>query len=282
MFGYVSTDIPNLYVKDTVLYKAMYCGLCKSLGDISGLSGRLLLNYDLAFLSAFIHNVKGQDVIIEKQRCVLHRITKRPVALSTDISRKTAAVNVILAYYKLTDDVIDNGRGKIKRSIFKKAYKKAKKREPVIDEIVKRNYEDLLKLEKAASDNVDEVSACFGNMIKEIVGDFLKDDLSEAALKVSFGLGKWIYLIDALDDFDKDKKRGAYNVFINLYNDCESKKELLEKHKEDIKFVFGTVLSDIYAASKEVKYRFNHDLIDNVLQKGLTVRTGKIMENVKK
>lgn len=281
MFGYVSTDMPNLYVKDTVLYKAMYCGLCKSLGKISGTSGRFLLNYDLAFLSAFIHNVKGEDVRIEKQRCILHHIVKRPVALSTETSYKAASVNVILAYYKLTDDVIDNGKGRIKRSVFKRAYKKAKKREPVIDEIVKRNYEALLKLEKADSESIEEVSSCFGNMMKEIVQDFLKDGFSEPVAEVSYNLGKWIYLIDALDDFDKDKKSKAYNVFVNLYKDSESKKQLLEKHKEDLEFIFGKILSDVYINSKDVKYSFNHDLIDNVLQKGLMVRTKKVMENAK-
>ena len=51
MFGYVKTDMPNMFVKDTVLYKAMYCGLCKGIGNVCGTKGRLLLNYDLAFLS---------------------------------------------------------------------------------------------------------------------------------------------------------------------------------------------------------------------------------------
>ena len=50
MFGYVKTDFPNLYVKDTVLYKAMYCGLCKSIGCVSGIRGRLALNYDLTYV----------------------------------------------------------------------------------------------------------------------------------------------------------------------------------------------------------------------------------------
>lgn len=59
MFGYVKTDFPNLYVKDTVLYKAMYCGLCKGIGRTCGQKGRFLLNYDLTFLSVFMHNVLG-------------------------------------------------------------------------------------------------------------------------------------------------------------------------------------------------------------------------------
>ncbi|MBR0190231.1 MAG: hypothetical protein IJQ23_07605, partial [Clostridia bacterium] len=71
MFGYLTTDFPNLYVKDVVLYKAAYCGLCKSIGRTCGTKGRFLLNYDLTFLSVFIHNVLGEDFEIKKQRCIL-------------------------------------------------------------------------------------------------------------------------------------------------------------------------------------------------------------------
>lgn len=281
MFGYVSTDIPNLYVKDTVLYKAMYCGLCKSLGETCGVTGRMLLNYDLTFLSVFVHNIKGEDVKIEKQRCILHHITKRPVALSTEISRRIANTNVILAYFKLTDDVVDNGKGKIKRSVFKKAYKSAAKKEPVINEIVKRNYDELLSLEKRNSAIIEEVSEPFGNLMKELIRELLGNDFTESTESVSYNLGKWIYLIDALDDFDKDKKSKSFNVFINSYDDVQNKKELLLKHKEDLEFLFGRILSDIYTNSKNIKYKFNHDLVDNILQKGLMAKTKYIMENAK-
>ena len=33
MFGYVRYDLPNLYIKDMMLYKAMYCGLCKGIAQ---------------------------------------------------------------------------------------------------------------------------------------------------------------------------------------------------------------------------------------------------------
>ena len=40
MFGYVRYDIPNLYIKDFMLYKAMYCGLCKGIGASCGQMAR--------------------------------------------------------------------------------------------------------------------------------------------------------------------------------------------------------------------------------------------------
>ena len=72
MFGYVKTDTPYVYMKDNILYKAMYCGLCKGIGKKCGQKGRLCLSYDLTFLSLFAHNVLGQDVKVNKERCVIH------------------------------------------------------------------------------------------------------------------------------------------------------------------------------------------------------------------
>ena len=128
MFGYVKTDMPNMYVKDTVLYKAMYCGLCKGIGCSCGTKGRLLLNYDLTFLSLFVHNVLNIDVEVEKQRCIIHHIKKRPVAVPDDVTKRIAALNVILAHHKFNDDVIDSGKGRFGRAFFRSSYKKAKKR----------------------------------------------------------------------------------------------------------------------------------------------------------
>lgn len=278
MFGYIKTDFPNLYVKDTVLYKAAYCGLCKSIGKVCGTSGRFLLNYDLTFLSVFIHNVIGEDFKIEKQRCILHHIIKRPVAVPDMVSLRIAALNVILAYYKLSDNVIDENKGKIKRSFFKKAYKKAKKAEPALDLIVKNNYEKLLAYEKQKSDSIDMVSDPFGNMMKEITAELLADKFTENIGEISYNLGKWVYLIDALDDFDKDKKSGNFNVFVNAYKDVADKEMFIAEKRQDIEVIFGGILSQIYAGAKNVSYNFNHDLTDNILFRGIFEQTKNIME----
>ena len=66
MFGYVRPDNPYLYIKDDTLYKLLYCSVCKSIGKLCGQSARIGLTFDIAFMSAFVRNVTGVDVIIEK------------------------------------------------------------------------------------------------------------------------------------------------------------------------------------------------------------------------
>ena len=45
-------DVVRLYMKDETLYKALYCGVCKSIGKTCGEIARVTLTYDIAFLSA--------------------------------------------------------------------------------------------------------------------------------------------------------------------------------------------------------------------------------------
>lgn len=281
MFGYVKTDFPNMYVKDTVLYKAAYCGLCKSIGRTCGLSGRFLLNYDLTFFSVLAHNLTDTDLNVEKQRCILHTVVKRPVAVSDALTDRIAALNVILARYKLNDNVIDTGKGRVKRSFFAGAYKKAKKAEPLMDEIVKKKYDELLRLEKEKCDSPDMAADPFGQMMAELSDEILKTYADDDTRALFYSLGKWIYLIDAFDDFDKDVKKGAFNVFKNAYRDCSDKEELKSKHGRDVVIVFGAIISEIAELSRKLNYKFNHDLTDNVLLNGIREQTKKIMENKK-
>lgn len=281
MFGYVKTDLPNMYVKDTVLYKAMYCGLCKGIGRVCGQKARLVLNYDLTFLSVLLHNLANIDVKIEKQHCVAHCIKKRPIAVPDALTERIGALNVILAYYKLSDDVMDNGKGKLKRSFFKSAYKKAKKIEPEIDEIVKKRYKELVLLENKKCSSMDIIADPFGNMMQDIVKVFLADNYTENVGELAYYLGKWIYLIDAIDDFDKDIKKQNYNVFICAYNDIKDKETLVKEKGQDIITVFASVLMRVAQLAKSLDYKFNHDLTDNVLLRGLSAQTRLIMENKK-
>lgn len=281
MFGYVKTDIPNMYVKDTVLYKSVYCGLCKSIGKTCGGKCRFLLNYDLTFLSVFAHNVLDVDIEITKQRCVVHWFRKRPMAKIDELSCKIGALNVILAHYKLSDDILDSGKGKLKQKFFIKGYKKAKNKYPEFDKIVKDNFKILLDYESKNGDSIDIASDSFGVMMKDLSKEIFDKLYTEKIGALCYNLGKWIYLIDALDDFDKDLKKGEYNVFINAYKQICSKDMLLKEKASDLQFIFGSILSDIKQLSTEIDYKFNHDLIDNVLTRGLFVQTKKIMENKK-
>ena len=121
----------------------------------------------------------------------------------------------------------------------------------------------------------------FGNMMVDVVNVLLGDKTTETVSELAYNLGKWIYLIDAVDDFDKDKKKKNFNVFINVYPEIADKETLLREKLKEIIVVFAAVLTRISELARMLEYKFNHDLIDNVLMRGLNVQTKNILENQK-
>ena len=142
-------------------------------------------------------------------------------------------------------------------------------------------YDDLVIYEKKNGDSVDMAADPFGVMMREIVKILSKDYYTDEVGEVAYCLGKWVYLIDALDDFDKDKKKKNYNVFVNMFKDIQNKEQLVKNKQQELFMIFSGVLSMLAENAKAISYKFNHDLIDNVLLRGLCVQTKQIMENEK-
>ncbi len=278
MFGYVRADTPYLFIKDDVLYRAMYCGLCKGIAKSCGNSARIGLSYDITFLSVILHNIAGIDVKIEKSHCLTHCIRSRQMACVDEFTEKLGALNTILAYYKYTDDIEDGDGGKGKRLFFKKGFARAKRAYPEIESVVKKHLLAQEKTEKASVESLDRAADATANMLAEISDILLKDCATEFTHGLFYAVGKWIYLIDALDDYDKDKKKGAYNPFVLSYG-AESKSELLCGEKgEEVRFVFNALFFDIRENLSKIKFHFNRDLSDNILIRGIPGATKRVMQ----
>ena len=275
MFGYVRTETPYLYVKDQTLYQAMYCGLCKGIGEVCGQTARFGLSYDLTFLSVLVHNILGVDVKIEKGHCLTHRIRSKQMAGVDEITRQLGALNTLLAYYKCTDDIEDEGKGKAKRLLFARGYRRAKRRYPEMEKIVRTYLTAQEKIEKKKTDSLDIAADSTAQMLADVSDLLLGDKKTASTHNLFYGIGKWIYLIDGLDDYEKDMKKGNYNPFVLVYGE-PTKKEMIEKHKEEIDYLFHAIFFDIRDNLSRIEFAFNRDLIDNVLLLGLTEQTKRI------
>ena len=280
MFGYVRYDMPNLYIKDFMLYKAMYCGLCKSIGLSCGQMARVGLTYDMTFLSVLLHNMTGVDVKIEKQNCFEHALKKRPIAVPDELSKELGALNTVLLYYKLTDDIADGDRGRGRRIWFKRGFKRAKKQYPEMVALVENFMREQSAVEKQKSDSLDRAAEPTANMMQALSDHFLKDKKSEATAGLFYALGKWVYLIDALDDYDKDVKKKRYNPFVYAYQKA-NKAELIKDCGEEITFLFDTLFYSLRENLANIKFSFNRDLTDNVILLGIPNETARVLRGEK-
>lgn len=276
MFGYVNPDSPYLFKKDEILYKATYCGMCKSIGKGCGSFAKTALTYDIAFMSALLHNVANCDMKIEKRRCALHWIKRRPMAAPDDISVLLGCVNTVLAYYKLLDDKADGDKKGAFAFLYKRGFKRALKRHPEVAEIIKRSIGEQRELESAGCKIIDQACEPTAVMMRELSHYCLKSYANENTDALCYDIGKWVYLADALDDYDKDVKKGRYNVLYNAFGERE-KALAVQKNGEEINFLFNSLFADMRMRLAGIKFYFNHDLTDNIILRGIPLKTRKLV-----
>ncbi len=219
MFGYVMIDKPELKIKEFDRYRSYYCGLCEALKRRHGLVGRAMLTYDMAFLEMLLsdlYDIGDGEEAVEDRRCIVHPLHRHCQRYSV-VSEYCADMTILLAYQKCLDDWQDEHRpGRwIWSKLLKRHYEEVREREPERVAAVESRLQRLHIVENAKDTPMDKVAKLFGEIMAIVFvwkDDFWKDDL----YRVGFFLGKYIYLLDAYEDLEKDRKSGAYNPFLGL------------------------------------------------------------------
>ena len=283
MFGYVIPDKPNMLMKDFTEFRAYYCGLCKAIGRDNPAFLRLLTNYDCTFLAVLLHNLAGSSPEIRMQGCVLNPVKKKPVAAKSDLMKKAAALTVLLAYYKAGDDVADGGGLKascVRNSVALSA-KKAARLIPEADAVIANRYKELAELEKSGCKSVDMAAEPFARMTEELVCLFAKE-ITPQLKEFAYGLGKWIYLADALDDVDKDLKTKNYNPFIAAYPDVKDKSSFLADNKEELSLIMYSVYNSLVRGYDALDVKISEGVMSNIVYLGIREQTRRILEGEQK
>lgn len=277
MFGYIQPDAPYLFKKDEKLYQALYCGLCKSIGKGCGQCARTALTYDMAFMSALVHNIKKEDVIIKKVRCAIHWLKRRPVALIDDTTVLMGCINTALAYYKLCDDKADGDKKGIFRHLYKKGLKRAAKKHKAAVEMVREFTAKQSALEKDGCSVIDMACEPTAELMKKLSAYALGKYSTPETEALFYDLGKWVYLADALDDYDKDVKKGRYNVLYNAFK-IPCKADAVRENERELNFLFDSLFADMRINLSKIKFHFNHDLTDNIILRGIPLKTRRLIQ----
>ena len=281
MFGYVTPDKPYLTLRDFALYRSVYCGICCSLKKNYGQVSRLATTYDAVFLSLLLHNYLDNDYVILKKRCILHPFRKRTIAQRNEIDDVVCAFNLLLMYHKIGDDVKDEHklRSRAARTAFRHAYKKAKKRFPEMDGIIARRYAETAELEAQGCDSIDRVADPFSRMLAEMTELVLKEKFTQDISDFCYNVGKWIYLIDALDDLEEDFKKGNYNPYLAQFDDYDTREAFINRHGQEISYSLNSAIAVINQKMEKIPFAFNTDVLTNIVARGLSGRTKTVMES---
>ena len=275
MFGYVIIDKPNILVKDYATYRSYYCGLCKRIGKNYGQAMRFTINYDIVLLSLLAHNYEKTEPVFAGENCIAHPFGKKiPVAKSNEILDRVADINTILGYYKVLDDVIDEGRHHFFKFFMKQKIKKAEKKYPDLCRKIDQEYGNLRELEKQNCLDIDMLGNCFGN-IMVAVGDTITQKSDCFLRNLCYNLGKWIYFIDAIDDINEDKKENKFNPFVS--KNIELNENFYNKNEPIWRKLLYTAMDKIMQNYDQMDITISEGCLSNIIYMGLKARSEKII-----
>lgn len=271
MFGYVRINKMDLTFREFEYYKGYYCGLCKYLKNNHGEISRLGLNYDITFLIVLLTAIYKPKTNIIEETCIVSPFKKKKKIIN-EITEYAASMNILLAYYKLEDNLLDDKGIKdiLAYNIYKGKFKLANEKYPYKSNVIKEQMSLLNKLEKEESFNIDKVSNTFGELMGEIFS-YRDDKYEEDLRRIGFNIGKYIYILDAYEDLEEDYKKGRYNPYIDYIN---KKEELKLKVDKLISISLGLLSSSI----ENLNLELNRGIIENIVYSGVYLRYKNILE----
>lgn len=155
------------------------------------------------------------------------------------MSQKTAAENkftdyaadmtILLSYFKCMDDWKDEGKHLRHwyASLLEKEYQRLKAIYPRQCRSVSSSIQALENIETKDPSQFDQAINLSGEMLSEIFV-YHEDFWSTSLKSLGFEIGRFIYLMDASMDYEKDKKKQNYNPLFHMKKHPEEMQEILE------------------------------------------------------
>ncbi|WP_315121051.1 DUF5685 family protein [uncultured Clostridium sp.] len=282
MFGYVTPCKMELKFKDYEKFKSYYCGLCKAIKNNFGNVPRFVLNYDMTFLAILLHSIDESHPSYELQHCMVHPLKKKLVLLENKPLKYAAFCNVVLAYFKLIDNVNDDNslKSKMLTLVLKKYIDKDNDKDKL--DYIEKTLNELYVLERQGIHcSIDELSHPFAHLTAYILSSYItdKDEVSDTLYNLGYNLGKWIYIIDAWDDLEKDILHNKFNAINSAFN---KENKPFEEFKLDIKnridFILTFCARQCLYYTKQLPIKKNEELLYNILQFGLMEKMDKVFK----
>lgn len=263
MFGYININQKIMTEEDKKAYRAYYCGLCRRLKSSCGAKGQMLLNYDMTFLVVLLTGLYELDNEVSEITCALHP-TKRKTLWINEATNYAADMNVILAYHNLIDDWKDDKSYSKKAfaKILDKDYARIVQNYPRQAAAIEEYMKKIEETERRGEKNLDAVAGLSGEMLGEVFC-WREDEWARELRTLGFYMGKFIYLMDAYEDYDADMQKGAYNPLILQM------KERDEDMDTFIRLLLTSMMSECAKSFERLPILLHADILRNVLYSGV-------------
>lgn len=272
MFGYVKPVSGDLLVKEYEFYKATYCGICRAMKKHTGALSNISLSYDSVFL-AMVRMLYVPDSAFktDKRRCIAHPLKKRPMLRENEAIEYTARAFAVFSYHKLRDVMLDEGIGKKVMvapalPILKSGAKRAGM--GALADLIAEKLDAITALERDKCPSVDEPAHLFGEVLGSVFAHGFSGSDRTILYQCGYHLGKYVYAVDAADDYEKDRQKGKYNPYVITYGG----EPLTDENKQTIKLALLLECKKIEQAIEFMPFGTRttlENIIKNIIYRGL-------------
>ncbi len=317
MLGYVKIDKGELKVREYEVYTGYYCGVCKSIGRRYGQLPRMVLSYDAAFLAILLASLSDESDTPVQEHCIAHPVIKKKTVIRNRAIDYAGDVMLILAWYKLADDAADEGKAYAKpvMLMMKRIFRRLNRMYPDLCSSIENHLSALSALEREKCASIDMAAEAFSKIMEDIFTEGLRavygseppqheppgdrgdpgisgmqdepcgfaspgNDTRELLARAGYHLGKWVYMIDAVDDIEENIESGAYNPLLFRFKfDAanETADEFRARIEPDLRFNLYHYLAMLSRCTDSLDIRKNAGIIENVIYFGLNRKTEEII-----
>ena len=129
--------------------------------------------------------------------------------------------------------------------------------------IIRKYRRNILINVKKQEESLDKVSGLFGEVLAELFA-YKNDEWDASIRRMAFFLGKFVYLMDAYEDLEKDKKSGNYNPFVFV--------EQNEEYEEKCRSILSMMMAECSKEFEKLPIIHNIELLRNILYSGVWCR----------
>ena len=223
----------------------------------------MLLTYDMTFLVVLLTGLYELTNEESEITCALHPTKKRTVWIN-EATQYAADMNLVLAYQNLIDDWKDD-KAYTKKALAKmldKDYTRIMSKYPrqvkALEEYMRRTEE----VERNHESNLDVVAGLTGEMLGELFC-WKEDEWAEELRTLGFYMGKFIYLMDAYEDYDADVKKDVYNPLVYVKGENSEDLDTL------LRLLLTSMMSECAKSFERLPILLHADILRNVLYSGV-------------
>ncbi len=280
MFGYVKVYQPELKMGEFEQYRGAYCALCRTLGKRYGFVAQMTLSYDMTFLALLHLALSDSCVGFAQGRCPYNPFKKRMCCKPSPSLDFAADAAMLLVYHKTVDTITDDRffkrfAARLILPIMRRNRRRAAEHLPQLDEVLSCAMDEQRKLEEEQAASVDRAAEPTARMLSALCknADANQDDVLE---RLGYCLGRWVYLMDAVEDLEEDLRNHSYNPLLLTHNSD------VTAAREAARFSLNASMAECRAAYDALTVRRFDGILRNVFEYGMAYIQKQVLSGEKR